>query len=474
MGEREVLNRTGGVSYAMENGRMFLRQTLPGDPLFAQQATHHNTGQTGGSADADMDAPEAWDLATGSDEYMVAIVDAGGTTAHEDLIDNRWENMAEINGLVGVDDDNNGYVDDLYGWDAWSNSGTIPPANHATRVAGIVGGRGDNGLGGVGVVWETDLMYVGLVPFGWQFHYSDLAKAYGYVIDQKRLWRVTSQDGSLTNVGANVVAINASWGIGFSCQAYPYYLWNDLFNEAGAQGVLTVGATFQGGANVDLVGDVPSGCSSDALISVTSSDAFDGLSGAHGPTMIDLAAPGTGVVAPIDSTSYDVTSATSWAAPIVTGAVALMHDGASQAFKDFYIIDPQAASQVIKSVLIESVDPIPSMAGLTVSGGRLNLRNALEAMASYGPLGSTYCQSLTLNSAGLHATLRGEGSLFVHANSLTLLAEGMPQNQFGYFLVGSTQGVTTIPVWPVNLVASTNPAKSVSAEPTGDSSYRST
>ncbi len=158
LGERETLNGTAGVLYAMENGRMSLRQTLPNDPQFAQQASHNNTGQTGGAIDADIDAPEAWDIALGSDEYVVAIVDAGGMTDHEDLIDNRWENLPEINGVAGVDDDNNGYVDDFYGWNTYNNNGQILSSSHGTRVAGIVGARGDNGLGGVGVVWETDLM----------------------------------------------------------------------------------------------------------------------------------------------------------------------------------------------------------------------------------------------------------------------------------------------------------------------------
>lgn len=445
MGERDRLNGTPGVLYAMENGRMNLRQTLPNDPLFAQQATHDNTGQTGGSVDADMDAPEAWDIARGSDEFVVAIVDAGGNTDHEDLLANRWENMLEINGAAGVDDDSNGYVDDFYGWNTYGNNGQILTSNHGTRVAGIVGARGNNGLGGTGVLWETDLMYVNMVPFGLQFFYSDLARAYDYVIQQKRLWRLTSGQVGTPNLGANVVAINASWGLsGFSCQTHPYYLWNDLFNQAGALGILTVGSTDPGPTDVDQAGDIPSGCLSESLIAVTMTDRFDVLSGAFGAQMIDLAAPGTGIVAPRNTTDYDVTSATSWAAPIVTGAVALMHDAASPAFKDFYIVEPQAASQVIKTLLIETVDPLPSLAGITVSGGRLNLRRALQAIASYGPLGSPYCQATTPNSAGNLATLSGEGNLYVSENTLQLVAQGLPHNQFGYFLVGSSQGSTAI------------------------------
>ena len=445
MGQREVFNGTPGVLYAMENGRMSFRQTTPNDPMFAQQSALHNTGQTGGVADADIDAIEAWDIARGSDEYVVAIVDSGGLTDHEDLIANRWENLAEINGMAGVDDDNNGYVDDFYGWNSFVGNGTIQGSNHATRVAGIVGARGDNGLGGSGVLWETDLMYVTLSPINQHFFYAELARAFEYVTDQKVLWRLTAGDIGATLRGANVVAINASWGIGGNCQAYPYYLWNDLFNQAGAVGILTVGATASSQFDVDQFGDIPSGCLSDALISVTMTDALDELDGAYGPQMIDLAAPGISMVAPINGNNYDVTSATSWAAPVVTGAVALMHDAASQQFKDFYIATPQAAALVIKQILIDTVDPLPSLQGVTVSGGRLNLRRALQAIASYGPLGETYCQPSNLNSAGQFATLQADGDLYVSENSLSIEAQAMPQNQFGYFLVGNGQAVTNIP-----------------------------
>ncbi len=445
LGERETLNGTAGVLYAMENGRMSLRQTLPNDPQFAQQASHNNTGQTGGAIDADIDAPEAWDIALGSDEYVVAIVDAGGMTDHEDLIDNRWENLPEINGVAGVDDDNNGYVDDFYGWNTYNNNGQILSSSHGTRVAGVVGARGDNGLGGVGVVWETDLMYVNLVPFGMQFFYSDLAKGYNYVLEQKRLWRLTTGGYPQPSRGANVVAINASWGVSLDCQSYPYFLWNDLFNQAGALGILTVGATNPAPIDVDQEGDVPSGCVSDSLVSVTMTNGLDQLSAAYGAQMIDLAAPGTEMVAPIEGNAYDITSATSWAAPVVTGAIALMHDASSQAFKDLYLIDPSTGAQVIKQILIDTVDPLATLQGVTVSGGRLNLHSALQTIASYGPLGSPYCQATAPNSVGGYASLEARGNLYVSENELRLEAWGMPQDQFGYFLVGSTQGLIPIP-----------------------------
>ena len=144
------LNGLDGVVYAAPDHVVTLRDTFPNDPSFAQQFGKHNTGQTGGTADADIDAPEAWDLATGSSEFAVGIVDSGTQTDHPDLQPNRWVNAGELGGAPGVDDDGNGYVDDLYGWDAYSNDGSIPTSNHGTHVAGIAA-QANNGVGIAGV-----------------------------------------------------------------------------------------------------------------------------------------------------------------------------------------------------------------------------------------------------------------------------------------------------------------------------------
>jgi len=428
--EREKLNTTNGVLYAMEDALVFPRQT-PNDPLYSTQATHHNTGQSGGVPDADIDAPEAWDIATGSDAYVIAVIDSGGQTDHSDLLANRWENSAEVFGSPGIDDDNNGYVDDMYGWNADTHNGTIPVSNHGTRVAGIMGARGNNGLGGTGVVWETDLMYISLGPP--QFFYSEVAEAFTYARTQKVLWGLSNGQK-----GANIVVANASWGVSEDCESAPYYLWNDMFNLVGQVGILTVGATIGGNSDIDMTSDVPSGCTSDWLITTTSTNLSDVLDGSYGANSIDLAAPGTGVVAPIIGDNYDTTSATSWAAPIVSGAVALMHDAASPAFKADYIADPSGSALKIKTMLIESVDELASLDGVTVSGGRLNLRRALQSISSYGPLGTQFCTPAQTNSSGGNASLSALGNYYVAENEMMLKASNMPAQQFGYFLVGSS------------------------------------
>ncbi|MEZ6005045.1 MAG: S8 family serine peptidase [Planctomycetota bacterium] len=438
---RDDWNRRPGVMYAMEDGVCRVRHT-PNDPLYPDQIHLHNTGQLGGLPDADIDAPEAWDITRGSREFVVAIVDNGGDHDHVDLIANRWENPEELSGAPGIDDDENGFIDDEVGWNSNQHNGVIPALNHGTRVAGIVGARGNNGLIGSGVSPVCSLLYVhmGFSP-AWpgQFFYSEVAPAFDYVYRQKRNWRVS---GGL--IGANVVAVTACWGTSEQCDQYPYILWNDLFEMVGEEGVLTIGASLDASPsapyNVDLFGDVPSGCASETLISVTSTDRADVLSGAHGAIHIDLAAPGDGIVAPIiggPGADYDVTTATSWAAATVAGAVHLMHSASSQGFRDLYAADPRLGALALKQMMLDSVDPLPGLAGITVSGGRLNLRRALETIAAYDSLGLENCFPQVANSAGQFGRTSAQGSLFVSDNDLTLHATGVPPNQFGYFLVGT-------------------------------------
>jgi len=144
------LEELPGVRYAAPDMPVEPR-ALPNDTYFPFQWGMNNTGQTGGTPDADIDAVEAWDLGTGSRDFVIAIVDGGAQTDHIDLLANRWQNDVEVNGASGVDDDLNGYVDDLYGWNAYNDTGSIPLDSHGTHVAGIAGARGNNALGVSGV-----------------------------------------------------------------------------------------------------------------------------------------------------------------------------------------------------------------------------------------------------------------------------------------------------------------------------------
>ena len=124
---------------------------LPNDPRFGDLWGLHNTGQAGGTADADIDASEAWDITTGSSGVVVGIIDTGIEYTHEDLAANIWTNTGEVPGN-GLDDDGNGYVDDVYGIDAYNgDSDPMDDNNHGTHVAGTIGAVGNNGVGVAGV-----------------------------------------------------------------------------------------------------------------------------------------------------------------------------------------------------------------------------------------------------------------------------------------------------------------------------------
>jgi hypothetical protein len=414
-----MLELTGrpGVRYAVPDHVVTPRATLPDDPSFGNQWCHTK-----------MQSTFAWDLGQGSQDFVVSVVDGGCLITHADLAANLYQNLAELSGEPGVDDDGNGYVDDFHGWNAYGNNGSIPNDGHGTHVNGIVGAVGNNGLGVAGVNWNVTLMPVA----GSSSSTSTVVKAYTYSLDQKLLWM--NSGGVL---GANVVSTNSSFGIDFAnCFSPAYQPWNDAFDALGGVGILSCGATMNINVNVDQTGDVPTGCPSDWMIAVTNTTSSDvkNSGAAYGATTIDLGAPGTGIYSTYSNGGYTNMTGTSMASPQVAGAIAFLHSVASPDLEALRITDPDQAALVVKQLMIDTVDSLPSLEGVTVSGGRLNLYQA-----------------------GLASSLWFEGpSPWLDLGGGVAGAFGLPVLEgYGPLVVGSQTGLSVIeagPSLPASLV----------------------
>jgi subtilisin family serine protease len=334
---------------------------LPDDPLFAQQYALNNTGLPGAVADADIDAPEAWTMAAGAQEVVVGEIDTGIDYNHPDLAAGMWANPFEIAG-DGKDNDENGFVDDVHGVDFSnypdSDGDPMDEHGHGTHVAGILAARQNNGVGVAGVAPNATVMALRFLRADGFGETDGAVAAINYAMDMK-------------DRGVNVRVLNASWGSGEFSES----LDRAIRNAANA-GMLFVAAAGNGGIdeigdNNDLVPFFPASYESDNIISVAASDKSDllGRLSNYGPTGVDLAAPGLLITSTLPNIRYGQLSGTSMATPHVSATAAMLfgtHAGASW--------------QQVRAAIFNSVDPVASMSGKTVTGGRLNAAGALRAM----------------------------------------------------------------------------------------------
>ena len=276
-------------------------ELTPNDPLFGLQWQHLNTGSGGGTANADFDSDLAWDISTGGltpegDTIVIAIIDGGIEYTHEDLTGNMWRNRQEIPG-DSIDNDGNGYTDDFLGWNVYSQTDHITglATGHGTPVSALAGAKGNNGKGVAGVNWDVRLMFV-----AGNSQESAILSAYDYVLNARK--RYNDSNGQQ---GAFVVAINCSWGITFG-QPSEAPLWCAAFDSLGAAGIIGVAATANMALDVDVVGDLPTACPSNYLISVTSLTNTDqkAANAAWGAQSIDLGAYGKDVYTAGINNSY--------------------------------------------------------------------------------------------------------------------------------------------------------------------------
>jgi serine protease len=369
------------VTEAQFNHVIEFRETVPNDPQFNQQWQHQNTGANGGTAGADVDSPLAWDITTGGvtalgDTIVVCIVDDGTRYDHPDLVQNLWRNYNEIPDN-SIDDDGNGYVDDYYGWNASNSTANVNTGSHGVNVAGMIGARGDNGVGVVGVNWNVKMMNVvnGSIGSGNSPNQANVIAAYTYPLIMRQLYHETGGQR-----GAFVVATNSSWGIN-NGNPNNAPLWCTFYDTLGAYGILNAGATANAQINVDVNGDLPTGCASDYMVSVTATNNQDvrTFSG-YGLTTIDLGAPGESVRTTSGTNGYTTTDGTSFATPMVAGAIALLYSAPCPSLAAIAHADPQLAADLVRDYIIGGVDVVDDLVGFTVTGGRLNLKNALDLL----------------------------------------------------------------------------------------------
>lgn len=400
----DIIKKRAEVSLAQVNHYVYSR-AIPNDASFPQQWSLNNTGQTGGTSDADIDAVEAWNITTGgvtaqNDTIVVAVIDGGCQINHPDLQGNIFRNYQEIPGN-GIDDDGNGYIDDVNGWNAVNNNGNVPSDNHGTHVSGIIGARGNNSTGVSGVNWRVKILPVS----GSSGTESVVVAAYSYVAKMRRLYNQTN--GAK---GAFVVSTNSSFGVDYGNPA-SYPIWCAFYDTLGAQGILSAVAGPNLNINVDTQGDIPSTCPSVFLIGVTNTTHTDtrNSSAGYGPINIDIGAPGTNIYNTVSGSTYSNLTGTSMATPHVAGAIGLLYSGACSQFISDYKQNPSGLALQMRTYLLTGVDSISSMQTTTSSKGRLNLHKSLLKLQSYvcnvnSPPSATFNASNISGCPGLTVT----------------------------------------------------------------------
>jgi len=303
-----ALRQDPDVLYAERN---YVVQALaaPDDPRFPELYGLNNDGQTGGTPDADIDAVEAWDTSVGSSDVVVGVIDTGVDYTHEDLAANMWVNPGEIPGN-GIDDDGNGVIDDVHGFNALNGSGDpYDDYFHGTHCAGTIGAVGNNGVGVAGVNWDTQIMAIKFIDSSGFGTVEGAIASIDYAIAQR-------------NAGVNLRVLSNSWTIfGEFSQALL-----DAITSAGDAGMLFVAAAANDSSNNDVFPNYPSSYDAPSIVAVAATDQNDALAwfSNYGATSVDLGAPGVDVLSTTPGNTYSSFSGTSMATPHVAGVAALM------------------------------------------------------------------------------------------------------------------------------------------------------
>jgi hypothetical protein len=393
------------VRYAEPNYRVQAADhgTVPNDPSFHQQWGLDNFGQTvngsTGTADADIDAKEAWTVTRGNAGVVVGILDTGLDLTHPDLAGNVWVNPGEDCAgcrTDGLDNDANGYVDDWRGWDFVNNDNNPTDDNgHGSHVAGIIGAVGDNGVGVTGVNWDVELMPLKFLDSAGSGTTADAVEALLYA---------TANGADLTN---------NSWAAAPFSQAML-----DAIGQADAAGSLFVAAAGNDGLDRDTYTDYPAAYDAPNIVVTAATDGNDAKAwfSGYGARTVDLGAPGVNVYSTWRLGSYRYASGTSMATPHVAGAAALVK-----------ATFPAASDLGVKAVLLRTSDANASLAGRTTTGGRLNANAAV--MCSDEPLVWVEAPAPGFTvSAGRSVALRAIATKCADPAGVTVIADASGQS----------------------------------------------
>jgi len=358
------------VEYAEPNGFVY-PGIIPNDEYFDYQWAMHNTGQNfmpppsspmNGTPDCDIDAPEAWNIETGNPDVVIAIVDSGVNYTHPDLADNIWVNEDEIPGN-GIDDDDNGYIDDVRGWDFhYNDSDPMDGHGHGTICAGVPGMETNNSIGGAGVCWYCQIMPVQIASESWQSLWADIANGIKYAADNAA--DIISMSFGTTQV-PNILkdAVNYAYDKGvFLCACAHNYNTSAKYYPAAYENVTAIAATNQHDERCD-------------------EDDWGPGSGSNYGEWVDVAAPGNKIFTTCldkEHDYYKAYSGTSLSTPMVAGLAALLLS-----------VNPTFTPDEIKSLICNEDNVDPYISEYYIGTGRINAYKTLRAAIEIPDL---YCE----------------------------------------------------------------------------------
>ncbi|MBY5957272.1 S8 family serine peptidase [Membranicola marinus] len=436
--EIELLSKlkTNPNVLAVQRNHYLKPRRVPNDPRYEEQWPLRSNN----SVHADIEAEAAWDVTTGgkisnTHDIVIAVIDDGFHVDHPDLIENLYVNENEIPNN-GIDDDQNGYIDDYRGWSFKTNNDSLSTGDHGEPVAGVIGARGNNGIGITGINWDVKIL-----PLLLDEKFTDAGLLASYIYAYKLRKRFNESQGAQ---GAFVAVTNSSWGAeGYFPDEFP--VWCNFYDSLSTVGILNCVATSNGNVNVDVTGDIPSLCSSESVVVVTNTDINRNLVGAYGPKNVDIAAPGEDIFT-LKNDGYGFESGTSFSAPVVSGVLGLMYSVPVPGILDAVLRDPEGTAHITKNLMLQSYDYVSALDGKIKVPGIINARKAVESMMAYFNVENIdYCtiDSLTNSSYFLDSLIIGS----------EVIASG---NNLGYrphsFLTDSLEQGRYI---PVSLVSNT-------------------